>query len=198
MSEIRHGTTDELLALRDGEGSAWTKVHVGECVACAGELYRLDQMRARLRALPTYAPPRDRWPVVATRARAERRRRWVHGMVGLATAAALTLLTVVALRPDGAASTAAGRAALQRAMAQSAAMEQSLRDLSPESRALPGSAAGVVADLEDRISSIDAELAEPGAWHSNPSHVVGLWQNRAGVLSALVDVHTTRVALAGL
>ncbi|MEK6769316.1 MAG: hypothetical protein AABY85_10065 [Gemmatimonadota bacterium] len=198
MSDIRHGTTEELLALRDGEGSAWTKAHVEECVACAGELYRLDQMRARLKALPTFTLPRDRWPVVATMARAERRRRWVHGMVGLATAAALTLLTVVALRSDGAASTTAGRAALQRAMAQSAAMEQSLRDLSPESRALPGSAAGVVAELEDRLSSIDAELAEPGAWRADRNRVVGLWQNRAGVLSALVDVHTTRVALAGL
>lgn len=198
MSDIRHGTTEELLALRDGEGSGWTKAHVEECVACAGELYRLDQMRARLKALPTFVPPRDRWPVVATRARAERRRRWVHGAVGLATAAALTLLTVVALRPDGAASTAAGRAALQRAMAQSAAMEQSLRDLSPESRALPGDAAGAVASLEDRLSTIDAELVEPGAWRANPDRVLGLWQQRTGVLSALVDVHTTRIALAGL
>jgi hypothetical protein len=198
MNEIRHGTTDELLALRDGEGSGWTKAHVEECVACAAELYRLEQVRSQLKALPMFAPPRDRWPMVAAMARAERRRRWAHSAVGLATAAALTLLTVVALRPDGATGTAADGLALRGAMAQSAAMEQSLRELSPESRALPGSAAGVVADLEDRLSSIDAELSQPGTWRADPDRVVGLWQNRAGVLSALVDVYTTRVALAGL
>ncbi|MBI1723302.1 MAG: hypothetical protein HYR48_05280 [Gemmatimonadetes bacterium] len=198
MSEIRHGTTEELLALRDGEGGAWIKAHVEACATCAGELYRLDQMRARLKALPTFAPPRDRWPLVATLARVERRRRRIRGAVGLATAAALTLLTVVALRPHGAAGAAAARTALQRAMAQSAAMEQSFRAMSPGSRALPGDAAGVVADLEDRLSSIDEELAEPGAWRTDPDRVIGLWQQRAGVLSALVDVHATRVGLAGL
>lgn len=198
MSVIRHGTTDELLAMRDGEGSAWIKAHVEACAACAGELYRLDQMRSRLKALPAFAPPRDLWPAVATAARAERRRRRAHGLVGLATAAALTLLTALAIRPGGQGTAAADRSALQRAMAQSAAMEQSLRDLSPESRALPGDAAGAVASLEDRLSTIDAELGEPGVWRANPDRVLGLWQQRTGVLSALVDVHTTRIALAGL
>lgn len=198
MSDVRHGTTDELLAMRDGEGSAWMKAHIEACAACAGELYRLDQLRSRLKALPEFAPPRDLWPSVATAARAERRRRRLHGVVGLATAAALTLLTVLALRPAGGSAMLADRTALQRAMAQSAVMEQSLHDLSPESRALPGDAAGAVASLEDRLSRIDAELAEPGAWRSDPDHVVGLWQRRTGVLSALVDVHTTRIALAGL
>jgi len=59
MSEIRHGTTEELLALRDGEGSAWIRAHVAECRACAAELFRLEQMRARLKALPSFTPPRD-------------------------------------------------------------------------------------------------------------------------------------------
>ncbi len=35
MSETRHGTSEELLALRDGEGSAWMRQHVAECAACA-------------------------------------------------------------------------------------------------------------------------------------------------------------------
>ena len=42
MNEVRHGTTEELLALRDGEGGAWAKAHVESCGACAGELYRLE------------------------------------------------------------------------------------------------------------------------------------------------------------
>jgi anti-sigma factor RsiW len=91
MNEVRHGTTEELLALRDGEGSAWAKAHVESCGACAGELYRLEQVRAQLRALPAFASPRDRWAVVAERARRERLQRRFSGGVGLAAAAALTL-----------------------------------------------------------------------------------------------------------
>ena len=80
MNGTRHGTTEELLALRDGEGGAWVKAHVGSCGACEAELYRLEQVRARLRALPTFSPPRDRWAVVAERARVERRSgRWRFG-----------------------------------------------------------------------------------------------------------------------
>ena len=50
MSETRHGTGEELLALRDGEGSAWTREHVAGCAACTAELQRLEQVRAQLRA----------------------------------------------------------------------------------------------------------------------------------------------------
>ena len=65
MTDERHATTEELLAVRDGEGSGWAKGHVDECAACAAELYRLEQVRAQLRALPSFTPPRDRWAVVA-------------------------------------------------------------------------------------------------------------------------------------
>lgn len=198
MSDVRHGTTEELLALRDGEGSAWAREHVAGCAACAGELYRLDQMRARLKALPGFAPARDRWPVVASLVRSERRRRRLRGLVGLAAAACLAALTMVAIRPAGEARTAAERVALERAMAQSAALEQTLRALRPDSRALPGDAAGVVVDIQDRLGRIDSALADPSAWRSEPNRVVDLWQQRAGLLSALVDVHTTHVAVAGL
>jgi hypothetical protein len=197
MTEYRHATTEELLALRDGEGSAWAHEHLGACVACAAELYRLEQMRARLRALPRFTPPRDRWPSVAQVARAERRRRRVFGATGLAVAASLAALTFAALRP---ASTdeVEQRAALERAMANSAATEEMLKSLVPERRALPGDAAGAAAYLEDRLHNIDAALGQPDAWRSSPGRVLSLWQERAGVLSALVDVHTSRAALAGL
>ncbi|NJD20961.1 MAG: hypothetical protein FIA95_16960, partial [Gemmatimonadetes bacterium] len=74
MNAERHGTTDELLAVRDGEGTAWARAHVEECAACRAELYRLEQVRSQLRALPAFAPPRDRWAVVAARAKRERPR----------------------------------------------------------------------------------------------------------------------------
>ncbi len=197
MSEIRHGTTEELLALRDGEGSAWIRAHVAECRACAAELFRLEQMRARLKALPSFTAPRDRWAMVAAQAKRERRRRRMNGAVGLAAAAALAALSFVAMRP-AAPDVASERAALATAMARSQALEQTLRALTPAQRALGGDAASVVADLEERVSRLDAALGDPSTWRREPGRIVDLWQQRAGILSALVDVHETRAAVAGL
>jgi hypothetical protein len=118
--------------------------------------------------------------------------------VGLATAAALTALTFAALRPQAGASAASERASLERAMARSEVLEQTLKAVAPERRALAGDALRAAAELEDRLARIDAALAEPDGWDVRPDRAVTLWQERAGVLSALVDVHTTRVAMAGL
>jgi len=197
MNDTRHGTTEELLAVRDGEGSAWAKAHADSCSACGAELYRLDQMRARLRALPSYTPPRDRWGVIAFQARAERRVRRVSAFTGLAAAAALAGLLLVAVRGTGA-DPLAERASLRTAMARSQAMEQALRDLNPESRALNGEAAAAVADLQERIEALDARLGAPAVLGNDLGTQAEMWNERAGLLSALVDVHTTRVARAGL
>lgn len=197
MNDARHMTTDELLALRDGEGAAFTKDHVAVCEACSRELFRLEQMRARLKALPTFTPPRDRWAGIAVTAKRERRSRWMRSAVGLTAAAALTALTFVALRPVPA-NVAAERVALDRAMVRSQALEQTLRALGPDGRALNSDAAQAVVELEDRLSSIDAKLGEPGSWRGSPGQAANLWQERAGVLGALVDVHATRTTLAGL
>jgi len=193
----RHATIDELLAVRDGEGTAWAKDHAGSCAVCAAELFGLEQLRARLKALPAYAPPRDRWPVIAAAAKLDRRRRWMRAAVGVAAAAVLTGLTFAVLSPRTG-TDAAARANLDKAMAQSQALEQTLRALEPENRALTASAASAVAALEDQLSSIDAQLGDPKVWRSGSTRAADLWQQRAGVLSALVDVHVTRVASAGL
>lgn len=198
MSGIRHGTTLELLALRDGEGSAWTKDHVGTCAACAAELYRLHQVRSQLKALPSFRPPRDRWPAIALVAGRARGRRRVHVAVGLATAAALSGLAIISLHRAPPGGLPQDRPALRNAMARSSALEQTLKALAPEARVLSGEAASAVADLEDHLSAVDDALGDPGAWRAEPDRVVELWQQRAGILSALVDVHTTRVAIAGL
>jgi len=195
MSETRHGTIEELLALRDGEGSAWVRQHVAECAACAAELERLEQVRAQLRALPAFAPPRDRWSVVERAARGERRRRRFSWSAGMAAAAAVAVLSFVALRR---AKPAPEDAALSQAMAESAAMEQVFRSLQPDDRALTGRTAGVVADLEDRLAQVDAVLNDTTTLRADPARVAGLWRQRAGLLSALVDVHETRATYAGL
>jgi len=195
MSEQRHGTLEELLALRDGEGSAWVREHVALCAACAAELERLEQVRSQLRALPAFAPPRDRWPVIRQEARRERRRRRVSWSSGTLAAAALVILAFAVLRH---AKPAPDDAAVRQAMAESAAMEQVFRSLQPDARALTGRTAGVVADLEDRLAQVDAALNDPSAQQGDPGRVAQLWKQRAGLLSALVDVHETRATYAGL
>jgi anti-sigma factor RsiW len=195
MSEQRHGTLEELLALRDGEGSAWVREHVALCAPCAAELERLEQTRSQLKALPAFAPPRDRWPVIAQEARQERRRRRVSWSSGAVAAAAVLVLGLVALRHPG---TASQDAAVRQAMAESAAMEQVFRSLQSDQRSLTGKTAGVVADLEDRLAQVDAALNDPSAQQGDPGRVAQLWKQRAGLLSALVDVHETRATYAGL
>jgi len=194
----RHATMDELLALRDGEGSEWTKAHIPACETCSAELFRLEQMRARLKSLPAFSPPRDRWPLIAAQAKRERRSRWMRAASGIAAALALTGMTFLALQPRHAAEAAAARQAeLNDAMARSQAMEQTLKSLSPEQEALNGDAARVVAQLQDQLSRIDQQLAQPQVWKGSGG-AADLWQERAGVLGALVDVHLTRAAAAGL
>jgi anti-sigma factor RsiW len=197
MSDERHGTIEELLAVRDGEGSAWAKAHVETCAACRAELYRLEQVRARLRALPSYASPRDRWVVVAERARRERRQRRWSAAAGLAAAAALgglLLLAVQGTHPDP----LEAQTTLRSAMERSQAMEQVLKGVDPDARALDGAAAGAVIALQRQLESIDARLGDPAQWENDPARQAQLWNERAGILSALVDVHTTHVAYAGL
>jgi len=195
MSEMRHGTSEELLALRDGEGSAWIREHVAQCAACVAELERLEQVRSQLRALPSFAPPRDRWPVVRQAARLERRRRQASWWAGTLAAAAMVVLSLLVLRHR---SPAPQDASLRQAMAESAAMEQVFRSLAPDDRAMTGRTAGVVADLEDRLAQVDAALNDPSAQRADPGRVAELWRQRAGLLSALVDVHETRATYAGL
>ena len=196
MSGTRHGTIEELLAVRDGEGSGWVREHVAACPACAAELQRLEQVRAQLRALPAFAPPRDVWPVVREAGLRERRRRRFSAWSGVAAAAAVVVLGFAILhrtntvRPED--------VALQQAMAESAAMERMFESLHPDRRALSGQAASVVADLEDQLAQVDAALNDTATWRSDPDRVAGLWKQRAGLLSALVDVHETRASVAGL
>jgi hypothetical protein len=198
MNDLRHATTEELLALRDGEGGAWTKEHLEGCAACAAGLWRLEQVRARLKALPVFTPPRDRWPLVRAGAVRERRQRWVRGVVGLATAAALAGLTFLAMRPAPAAEVATQQAAVSREIARSQALEAQLRALDPEQQAMTAETAKAAAELENRLAAVDAQLNVPEQWSGDPQGLADLWAQRSGLLSALVDVHTTRVAAAGL
>lgn len=207
---MRHCTLEELLALDEAgsePGSAWVRNHLDECSSCRLEHDRLDQRRARLRALAALRPVRDQWPAVRARLRQERqvrRFRWV-GAVSLAAAASIAAALVLprsgqttAAPPDAAA--VAAEQQLQRMMQRSQALEAAITAYGPELRVMDGRTGLIAADLEDRIAEVDRRLqvVELERQPAQTDMLLPLWKERVGLLDALVDVHVTRASHVGL
>ena len=202
-----HCTLDQLIELRDGgsePGMAEARAHLTQCDACAAELDRLHQRVARLRALPTLRPARNHWPAVAARRRHEQLERRVRRGAWATLAAAASVSGVLVLRPmlqperpDGGVTAAAIAEAQQR----SAQLEQAINVFDPATRPIDGQTARVAQALEDRIAELDqriqvVEMAP--AWNAADSERLGLWQQRVGLMDALVDVHLTSASDVGL
>ncbi len=200
---MTHLSLEILIALRETgtePGDAAARTHLEGCELCRGELERLHQRVARLKALPSLRPGRDRWPAVRERVRADRRRHRARfaGLAGLAAAASIALAlglnevprTDAGLRPDR----------IEQAMVRSRALESALQRIEPESRVLDGRTAGIAQELEDRIARVDRELemVELMEQQSRDAELLKLWRERVGLLDALVDVHVTRASHAGL
>src|ERR1043166_8749122 len=93
---MTHLTMEQLLALREPglePGVQGWRDHAEVCELCRAELERMDQRVARLRALPTLRPARNRFSEVQAQAsKARFRRRFlVLSLGGLAFAATLLL-----------------------------------------------------------------------------------------------------------
>ncbi|MDH4043211.1 MAG: hypothetical protein OEY20_10170 [Gemmatimonadota bacterium] len=194
----KHCTMAELLAVRDGEGTAWARTHVGDCPYCQNELDLLYRRVSELRALPAHRPPRDRWTVVREQAQRERRRRTVQrtGWSALALAAAVALLIgvrSVAFQDHGPVTSPE----LEQLIAQSRNLEATLRTYDPEGRVLNGRAAGIVADLEDRIALVDAGINQVTTRGGAREDLIGLWRDRVDLMDALVNAHVTRATYVG-
>ena len=203
---MTHLTLEQLLALREpgvepGDQSA--RAHLDACEVCRDEFDRLHQRIARLKALPALRPSRDRWPQVQARLAAERRALKLQrvrriAFAGLAAAASVALAVSVG-GFDGPAP-AAATTEISRAMERSRALEQALEYYNPEARVLDGRTARVAQEIEDRIAALDHELelldVTPDA--SRETRQLELWQERVGLLDALVDVHVTRASNVGL
>jgi len=184
-----HCTMEDLIAVRDGEGSGWARRHVETCGECRHELDALHQRVAALRALPALTPPRDRWPVVRDALLAARRaRRWKRtGWVSLAAAASLALTvgggtlwkeqTRVRAKTD-----------LATLVQRSRELEDLLHFYGPEYRVMTGAQASAVAALEDRVALIDARLGQ-GDPESSRDEMMDLWRQRVQTMNALVQVH---------
>ncbi len=188
---MTHCTMEQLIALRDGEGSPWGRQHVAECAHCGGELDALHQRVAGLRALPPRHASRDRWPAVRTllavERRAARRRRLMRwsGLAAAAVAAGLLLG-----RSLGPAVTPAYAADLAEAKEASAALEEQLATWEGPGRVMSGREAAIAAELEDRIAVIDGALPEV----SQEAQLLELWQQRVELMRQLYTVRVTRAA----
>ncbi|UCD23163.1 MAG: hypothetical protein JSW51_08865 [Gemmatimonadota bacterium] len=153
-----HCSTQELLEVRNGEGSLGAKTHVNECDQCRDELDRLHQRVAALRALPSLNPPRDRWSVVRQSIVEQRRRIWFV-RTGWAAAAAIALaLGANGLVPWPAAAPSESELELQTLLDQSVQLDGELVRVAARPRVVSGLTAVTIVDLEDQISLIDTEI----------------------------------------
>lgn len=200
---MTHLTMEQLVALRDAgsePGSAASQAHVAACPRCAAELDRLHQRVARLRALPTLRPPRDRFAVVAARVRQDRRQVYVRraGIGALALAASLLLMVVGGdlLAPPA----ASASDQLTAVMAESATLEQALRQIRSSQGVTDAYTTGAATSLEDRIAELDRRLeaAQMDGAADVDVQLLPLWRERVGLMDALVDVHVTRAQNVGL
>ena len=199
---MSHLSIDTLVSLREPgsePGQAVAREHLNQCDHCQAELQRLHQRVARLKALPTLRPARDRWPETRARFKADRRRRRtrVAGVTGLAAAACLAIIMAIGNLTLPYEMTAAQ---LSQVMERSQILESALNDYNPDRRVLDGRTARIAGELEERIARLDRELemTELQPEQGTDEDLLRLWRQRVGLLDALVDVHVTRASNAGL
>ena len=191
-----HCTMDELLAIRDGQGSQGALRHLDECDECCNELELLHQRVAALKALPSLRPPRDRWSVVrdevlARRARARRRfGGWLTAAAAASVALAVGLggLVTPAVQEQD---------PLAELVSEAQMLERALRTMRPETRVLTGRIASAVAALEDRLELLDLRFEQAKVRRLSKERVIVLWQERVGLMDLLVNVHARPVILIG-
>jgi type II secretory pathway component PulM len=199
---MTHLSIEALVGLRETglePGDAAAREHLDGCVLCRGELERLHQRVARLKALPPLRPGRDRWPETSARLTRERRQRRTRlaALSGLAAAASLAAVISIG-RLTQPVDTRAEE--LSQTMERSQALESALSEYNPEGRVLDGRTARMAQELEDRIARVDRELEATELLPQQPpeDQLLKLWRERVGLLDALVDVHVTRASNAGL
>ena len=201
---MNHLSMEALLSLREPgsePGVAAAREHLDSCALCQAELHRLHQRVARLKALPSLRPARNRWPETAARLRADRLRRRTRqvGYAGLAAAASVALAVTVLDRPRPQ-PPPTNPNQISQVMERSQALENALSEYNPEGRVVDGRTARIAQELEDRIARVDRELeaTELLRQQARDEDLLKLWRERVGLLDALVDVHVTRASNAGL
>jgi len=163
----------------------------------------MDQLVARLRALPTLSPARNRFAEIQARARGERRRKrtvtLVLGGLALAASVALAVVVVPRITPHSSTAQVAEQQELDDIIARSRQLEGAIEDYNPDQRVTDGRTAVVAASLEDRLARVDhqLQLVDLMDQRVRQSEALRLWRERVGLLNALVDVHVTRARSVG-
>jgi len=202
---MTHLTMEQLLALREPglePGVQGWRDHAAACVLCRAELDRLDQRVARLRALPTLAPARNRFSEIRARALVDRRRRRavVLSLSGLSLAATVALAVVLSPGTAGApAASPTEQQELEDIIARSQSLEGAIQAYNPDRRVTDGRTAMVAASLEERLARVDRQLqlVDFADQSVRQQEALRLWRERVGLLNALVDVHVTRARAVG-
>lgn len=160
-------------------------------------------LRHGLWALPETVPPRDVWTRIREQAEAEgliatpplrRRGAWFAG-AGLAASVLVAVLLVPGLVkspeprfsavPDGELTNSMSINALQALMVESRQLESELRALPDEPRVVRLGTQAAILELEDRISAIDYQLADP-EMQLTPEEEEIFWRERVRLMKSLV------------
>jgi hypothetical protein len=202
---MTHLTMEQLVALREPglePGVQGWRDHAVACELCRAELDLLDQRVARLRALPTLSPARNRFGEIRARVQADRRRQRtvVFSLSGLALAATVAL--AVALSPGAAgvpAPSPTDQQELEDIIARSQSLEGAIQAYNPDRRVTDGRTAMVAASLEERLARVDRQLqlVDFADQSVRQQEALRLWRERVGLLNALMDVHVTRARAVG-
>ena len=149
---------------------------------------------ARLAALRDFEPPACGWQAVlaARDAREARRdRRWPLALAAVALIAAVGIAARLQAARDALDAVPAADAVrapvAAGARAENERLEAILAQL-PERRAMRGSTAFTVAELEDRIALLDERLSRVALEPNAPERAERLWRERVDVMHTLVQV----------
>ena len=203
---MTHLTMEQLLALREPglePGVQGWRDHASACEVCRAELDQLDQRVARLRALPTLAPARNRFAELQYRARSDRHRRQLisasFGMLALAATVAIAVVLTPSRKLSPPAPTLAEQQELNDIITRSQQLEGAIEAYNPDMRVIDGRTAVVAATLEDRLARVDQQiqLVDLMDQRMRQQEALRLWRERVGLLNALVDVHVTRAKAIG-
>jgi hypothetical protein len=152
----------------------------------------MNEWRARLAALPEFAPPAGGWQAVL----AARRRRAASASSRWPLALAAALAAAVGLGawlqserrdPALAAGPAVALPVSDAIRAENERLEWLLATL-PEPRAMRGSTAFTLAGIEDRLAFVDDRLSSVTLEPNAPERAEQLWRERVGLMNSLVQV----------
>jgi hypothetical protein len=194
-----HPSRDDLVDLLDGGGTPEAAQHVASCPSCGRELEEIRGMASALRDLPPYRPPADGWSALRRELDRKPPTGWLPIAVGALLLVLLSASFVVLVRqapPQESASAISEKQAIKEKIeplkARSRTLEGALATYKNRSQVLSGRTAGTMAYLEDGLAIVDLQLSLLQTPDAEPDKVLRLWEERVRLLTALIELNTTR------